>query len=240
MRKLDLQIFPAKSLRSCSTKSGQDLVEYGLTMAVVALGSIAGMSHRVAQSHESRPSCCRRQRCLTSCDHLAGSQRTSLVGRGRPKSQDSGPATSSESTASLSSFSARPPTITESPTEALPKGIVDVFGIDDLPPGFASRRLRQRELNSLVGCIDQQQKAVVDNRLPILIGHLQCAAVEHQGDGAAPLRVPCLVRHFVAVRIEPRRILLHQHDGSVRAPANFAILKEFAAVQIGMREAELE
>ena len=71
---------------------------------------------------------------------------------------------------------------------------------------------RQRELDPLVGRIHQQQKAVVDNPFAIFIGHLQRTSVQQQRNGPGPSRIPGFIRHFIAVRVEPRDILLHQHQ----------------------------
>ena len=61
-----------------------------------------------------------------------------------------------------------------------------------------------------------------------------------QGDGAAPLGVPGFVRYFVAVGVEPRDVLDDAEQFAITFLADFAILKELAAVQVGMGEPEID
>lgn len=81
--------------------------------------------------------------------------------------------------------------------------------------------------------VDDEQKAVVDDGSTVLVCDLKGLTVEQDGDGAYPLGVPDLIVDLASVGAVPGYVLF---DGALFGRADFAVLKELATMEVGMRE----
>lgn len=113
------------------------------------------------------------------------------------------------------------------------EGIVDIFGVHDLPPGCSIGDRRKGELHSFVGGIHNDQETVVNQRIPFRIALLQGSAVQHERHCPRPFRIPCFLGHLLAVGVIPCDI---SHDGV----SNGAVLEELAAMEVGMGETQMD
>src|SRR5581483_11008291 len=93
---------------------------------------------------------------------------------------------------------------------------------------------------ALVRSIYEEEEAVVYHPFAVFVGYLQGLPVEHKADGAGPFGSPGFIGEFIAVGIEPGDVADHANQVAGSFLADFAILKELAAVKIGMGEAQVD
>ena len=137
----------------------------------------------------------------------------------------------------------RPPRMILSPSSAGEKGS-SMFSV--------SMRWRQGEplgdggsgeLDALVGGVDEEEEAVVEDGLAVVVGDLKGLAVEHHAEGAVPLGVPGLVGEELAVGGVPGDVADDPGgagSAGLRDAADDAVLEELAAVEVGVLAAQMD
>ena len=86
------------------------------------------------------------------------------------------------------------------------------------------------KFHSLLGRVDDQQEAVINDGLAILVGDLQRLAIQENANSTIPLRVPGFIGNLLSIRIEPGDIHLHDIRPFF---ADRAVLKKLPAMKFG-------
>ena len=94
----------------------------------------------------------------------------------------------------MSTIIERPPRITLSPSSVVANGS-SMFSVSmRWLPVTAIGGWGQRKFDAFACRIHHEQKAVIDHRASLVVAHLKRVAIQHDGKGAVPLRIPRIVR----------------------------------------------
>ena len=112
------------------------------------------------------------------------------------------------------------------------KGVFNILCAHHLTPLPTGVARRKGEFHSFLGRVDDQQEAVINDRLALLVGDLQCLAIQENANGTIPVCVPGFIGNLLSIRIKPGDI--HLHD-ILAFFSDRAVLKKLPAMKIRVR-----
>src|ERR1700761_27965 len=115
----------------------------------------------------------------------------------------------------------------------LRKRVLNIFRADNLAPWSTCFARGQNKFDSILGCIHDQQKAVVDDRLTVLVRNLECLPIQQHTHSTIPIVVPGSIGNMISIGVEPGEV---HHRGILSRLPDFAILEKLPAVQVWMRK----
>src|SRR5436190_3058616 len=114
----------------------------------------------------------------------------------------------------------------------------DLVRVEDALPFVAPRTVRQFEVDRFVVRIEEEIETVVDDRLAAMIGRRDRASVEERADRPRECAVPVLIRHLLAVGLEPADVAHAAHGASEKPAAPLEVLVLLAKANEPAREGE--